>query len=219
MTIPGRTMPVYRSRPGRRKSALPAAAGPAVKALKEWLRRYVGETPLEEVAAAASYSVSTVSNALGGVELARLRLVQSIAGGVGAPLPAAHRIWWEAALEEFAKSNPARPDDPVADFALQLRRTMLRSDLGKTEVLARMTRLCDAMGISTKPMSRATLCRLLDGGTLPKPEQMNLLLRVINAREEEVRQLTDRFNELVAARARARTAKLKVRSIGLEVLR
>jgi hypothetical protein len=212
-------MPAYRPRPGRRKSALPPASGPAVKALKEWLRRYVGETPLEEVAAAASYSVSTVSNALGGIELPRLRLVQSIAAGVGAPLPAAHRIWWEAALEEFAKSNPARPDDPVADFALQLRRMMLRSDLGKTEVLGRMTRLCDAMKITTKPMSRATLCRLLDGDTLPKPEQMNLFLRVINAREDEVRQLTSRFDELIVERARARTAKLKARSVSIGVLR
>ncbi|MFF1608222.1 hypothetical protein ACFVYA_10615 [Amycolatopsis sp. NPDC058278] len=190
-----------------------------MKALKEWLRRFVGETPLEEVAAAASYSVSTVSNALGGTELPRLRLVQSIAAGVGAPLPAAHRIWWEAASEEFTKNNPAQPDDPVADFALQLRRAMLRSDLGKTEVLRRMVRLSDAESLTMKPMSRATLCRLLDGDTLPNPEQMNLFLRVIGIRDEEIRQLTVRFEELIVARARARSTKRKARSISVGVLR
>jgi hypothetical protein len=205
-------VPENLARPGRRKAALPADAGPAVKALKEWLRGYVGDTSLEAVAAAASYSVSTVSNALGGTELPRLVLVQSIAAGVGAPLNAAHRIWWEAALEEFAKDNPARPDDPLADFARQLRRVMLRSDLGKTTVLRHMARLCAATGSVIAPMSRATLCRLLDGDTLPRPEKMSVFLRVIKASDTELAQLNARYEELATARARAKTARLKARA-------
>jgi hypothetical protein len=196
-------MPEYRARPGRPKSALPAEAGPAVTALKEWLRKYVGDTSLEKVAAAATYSVSTVSNALGGTELPRLRLVQSIAAAIDAPQALAHRMWWKAALEEFTKDNPPRPDDPVTDYARQLRHVMLRSDLGKATVLRNMTRLCDNTRSVITPMSRATLCRLLDGTTLPNPEQMSIFLRVINATDTELARLTARYQELATARARA----------------
>ncbi|NBH07227.1 hypothetical protein [Amycolatopsis sp. SID8362] len=196
-------VPAYRPRPGRRKSALPAEAGPAVKTLKKWLRGFVGETSLEAVAAAASYSVSAVSGALGGTELPRLRLVRSIAAGVGAPAHEAHRVWWAAALEEFTKHNPGLPGDPLAELALDLRRAMLRHDLGKTDVLRRMARLCEADGDVTKAMSRATLCRLLTGTTLPRTDQMTVFLRALSLRDSEVEQLTGRYEELSAARRKA----------------
>jgi hypothetical protein len=175
-----------------------------VKALKKWLRGFVGDTSLEEVAAAASYSISAVSSALGGAELPRLRLVQSIASGVGAPKPEAHRLWWAAALEEFTKDHPQQPADPVAAFALDLRRAMLRNDLGKAEVLRQMARLCESTGDVTKAMSRATLCRLLSGTTLPRTEQMNVFLRALNLRDSEIEQLTGRYERLSAARRDAR---------------
>ena len=208
-------MPSPRPRSGRRKSALPPETDPAVKALKKWLRGYVGDTPLEEVAAAASYCVSAVSTALGGTELPGLRVVRSIAAGVGASQVQAHKLWWAAALEDFAKRNPAKPDDPLADFALDLCRAMLMHDLGKTEVLRRMTRLCEAEGNVIKAMSRATLCRLLDGTTLPRPDQMNVFLRVIGLRESELEQLTDRYEKLDTARALARAAKSKLGSVAI----
>lgn len=216
MTIPGKAMPEYRARPGRPKSALPADAGPAVKALKEWLRTHVGNTSLEKVAAAATYSVSTVSNALGGAELPRLRLVQSIAAAVDAPQALAHQMWWKAALEEFTKDNPPRPDDPVADYARQLRHIMLRSDLSKATLLRDMTRLCETTHGVITPMSRATLCRLLDGTTLPHPEQMSIFLRVINPTNTELVQLTVRYHELALARARAKTTKPNGHAITIE---
>ncbi|RSD22820.1 hypothetical protein [Amycolatopsis eburnea] len=182
---------------------MPADAGPAVKTLKKWLRGFVGETSLEAVAAAASYSVSAVSGALGGTELPRLRLVRSIAAGVGAPAHEAHRVWWAAALEEFTKHNPGLPGDPLAELALDLRRAMLRHDLGKTDVLRRMARLCEADGDVTKAMSRATLCRLLTGNTLPRTDQMTVFLRALSLRDSEVEQLTGRYEELSAARRKA----------------
>ncbi|WP_326957602.1 hypothetical protein [Amycolatopsis sp. NBC_01286] len=196
----GRSMPLYRPRPGRRKSALPAEVDPAVKALKKWLRGFVGDMSLEDVAAAARYSISAVSSALGGAELPRLRLVQGIATGVNAPAHEAHRLWWAAALEEFTKRHPDPPADPVAQLAQDLRRVMLRNDLGKTEVLRRMVRLCESKGNVTTAMSRATLCRLLAGATLPRTNQMSVFLRVLNLRDDEVEALISRYERLMAAR-------------------
>jgi hypothetical protein len=195
-------MPSSRLRAGRRKSALPANAGPAITALKKWLREHVGDIPLEKVATAASYSVSAVSSALGGAELPRLRLVQSIVGGISAPQGRAHELWWAAALEDFTKNNPPRrPGSPLAEFGLDLRKAMLKNDLGPTDVLRRMARLCAAEGDVTKAMSRATLCRLLAGTTLPRSEQMDVFLRVINLREGEVERLSSRYDVLSTALA------------------
>ncbi|HEY3481139.1 MAG TPA: hypothetical protein VGL02_19785 [Streptomyces sp.] len=192
-----------------------------MKTLKKWLREFVGDTSLEDVAAAASYSISAVSTALGGTDLPRLRLVQRIAAGVGAPQQQAHQIWWAAALEEFNAHDPARPSDPVASFARDLRRAMLRNDLGKTEVLRRMGRRCEASGDVTKAMSRATLCRLLTGVTLPRADQMNVFLRVIDLRDRDIVALTERYEDLVAAR-RVRgvpAAKLPASTVSFEVAR
>lgn len=217
----GRSMPSHRLRSGRKKSALPAEAGPAVKTLKKWLRGFVGDTSLEDVAAAASYSISAVSTALGGADLPRLRLVQSIAAGVGAPQQQAHQLWWAAALDEFNSHNSAQPDDLVASFALDLRRAMLRNDLGKVEVLGRMARRCHAGGDVTKAMSRATLCRLLTGTTLPRADQMNVFLRVLDLRDHEIDALTNRYEYLVASR-RARSVqvvKLPTSTVAVEVAR
>jgi hypothetical protein len=178
-----------------------------VTALKEWLREFASDTPLEEVAGAAAYSVTAVSDALRGIEVPRLRLVQSIARGVGAPLAQAHQLWWAAALEEFAKRNPVKPAGSLAGFALDLRRAMLRNDLSKTEVLSRMARLCKTDGDVTNAMSRATLCRLLGGTTLPRSDQMNVFLRVLGLREREIEQLTRDYEALSLARAQGKSAK------------
>ncbi|MET8997183.1 hypothetical protein [Amycolatopsis sp. NPDC004169] len=202
-------MSASRVRAGRRKSALPADAGPAITALKKWLRQHVGDIPLERVAAASMYSVSAVSSALGGTELPRLRLVRSIASGIGAPQGHAHELWWAAALEEFTKNNPSRSGDPLGEFALDLRKAMLKNDLGPTDVLRRMARLCAAEGDTAKAMSRATLSRLLAGTTLPRSEQMDVFLRVINLRDGEIERLTSRYDVLGTAMALVRSANLR----------
>lgn len=211
-THPGRSVPSSRARTGRRKSALPADAGPAILKLKQWLRDHVGDTPLEHVAVSACYSVSAVSNALGGAELPRLRLVLRIADGINAPRGRAHELWWAAALEDLAKSSPA-PVGIDAEFAFDLRKAMLKTDLGPTDVLQRMAKLCAAEGNVTTAMSRATLARLLTGATLPRAGQMDVFLRVLSLSDGEFARLRSRYEVLCAASAMAKSQLRNLREL------
>jgi hypothetical protein len=175
--------------------------------LKQWLRSFVGDTPLEEIAALATYSISAVSNAIGGASVPRLRVVYSIAAGVGAPKGRAHELWWAAALEQFNRDNPATSGHPLVEFGVELRKAMLKSDLGLVDVLGRMRQLCAAEGGHHAVMSRATLGRLLAGRTLPRDEHMALFLRALNLRDGEIERLTSRYETIGMALRMVKSAK------------
>ncbi|MGW5703850.1 hypothetical protein [Amycolatopsis japonica] len=147
----------------------------------------------------ASYSVSAISAALGGAELPRLRIVRSIAASIAAPPDEAYQLWWAAAIEDFEAKNPPARRTPLAQFGLDLRRSMLRQDLGQTDLLRKMMRQCAAEGDLAKMMSRATLCRLLAGTTLPRVEQMSLLMGVLNLPRAELHQLANSYKTLRGA--------------------
>lgn len=211
-THPGRSVPLSRARTGRRKSALPAYAGPAILKLKQWLRDQAGDTALEQIAVSACYSVSAVSNALGGAELPRLRLVLRIAAGINAPRGRAHELWWAAALEDLVKSSPT-PVGMLAEYAFDLRKAMLKTDLGPKEVLQRMAKLCAAEGNVTTAMSRATLARLLTGTTLPRAGQMDVFLRVICLGDPDFARLRSRYEVLCAASSMVKSHVRNVRQL------
>ncbi|MFE5565936.1 hypothetical protein ACFQ68_13200 [Amycolatopsis japonica] len=199
----------FRLRQGRRKAALPADAEMTAIALKKWLRGYIGETSLEQVASRARYSISAVSTAVGGAGVPSLQLVRGIADAVGAPAKQAAEMWWAAALAEFTKHNPPCPDDPLASFAQDLRKVMLKAGLGQADVLYRMARLSAENSELDPAMSRATLSRFLSGRCLPRHGQMMLLLRVLPLQDEEAARLKSRYGTLETALRMAKSMLLK----------
>ncbi len=207
MSVPVERPAKYPSRAGRPKAALPVTAEVAVIALKEWLRSHIGDTPLEEVAAAARYCTSAVSTAVGGAELPSWQRVRGIAAAVGAPTEQAHELWWNAALADFRKQNP-RPEDPIAYYGWELRKIMLREGLGQNDVLQRMERLVSQDSGLGSAMSRATLGRFLAGKSLPRRYgQMVLLLRVLPLKGDEAERLKNRYTILEAAVQIAKTIR------------
>lgn len=187
-----------RVRLGRAKSALPVDADPRVIALKEWLRDCAGTTSWTEVAAAASYSISAVSTALGGASLPKLRVVLAIAAAVGAADTTTRELWVAAKLAEYQRATPT-PATPLGELAGELRVAMARIDVGATQLQQRMRKLAVTTGYGKEPMSRATLHRFLNGETLPRLGQVGLLLRCLEMGEPQRDQLLRRCEVIQAA--------------------
>ena len=175
--------------------------------MKQWLRGYAGNTPLEQIAAGAEYAISAVSTAMGGSDLPRLQLVRSIAAAVGAPQTQTYELWWAAALEEFRKKNPAEPNSPLEEFGQALQLAMLRADFGPGDVLTRMQQVARAGEFGIAPMSRATLSRMLVGATLPREEQMDLFFRSLIISDRELKVLWARYQSVSMALEIVKSAK------------
>jgi hypothetical protein len=190
------------ARRGRPKADLPGDATAAVVALKRWLRTQVGDVPLKTVAQRSNYSLSTVSTVLGGSTVPPLRQVLSVAEGVHASRREAHELWYAAALEGFTATLPAKPCNPLVEFGIDLRKTMLRNDIGAGQLHRSMELASSRFDGLADVMSRATLDRLLGGSKLPTSiVQMDLLFEALNLPKTESAQFRLRYRVLCAALA------------------
>ncbi|MEV6832091.1 hypothetical protein [Amycolatopsis sp. NPDC051102] len=156
-----------------------------------------GDTKLETIAARSGFSVSTVCAVIGGSTLPPLQQVLSVAGGIGGSQRHAHGLWYAAALQAFRASQPKNPG-PLAAFGIELRRAMLKEDLGPADVRRRMVEA--AARFDVRSMSVGTLRRLLSGaGAMPKIVQMDLLLEVLPLQPDELQRLKARHRVLSEA--------------------
>uniref|UniRef100_UPI003F498AE8 hypothetical protein n=1 Tax=Amycolatopsis sp. CA-082387 TaxID=3239918 RepID=UPI003F498AE8 len=196
---PAMTTPARRGRP---KAELPRDATAAVITLKKWLRTHAGDVQLKTVAQRSNYSLSTVSTVLGGPTLPPLRQVLSVAEGVHASKREAHELWYAAALEEFTTALPPKPWNPLVEYGIDLRKAMLRNDLGAGQLLRSMELAAGRFGGLAAAMSRATLDRLLAGTKLPASiVQLDLLFDALTLSQGESAQLRMRYRVLCAALA------------------
>lgn len=197
MSTPSERPDAAPPRCGRPKSGLPADAQPEVLDLKQYLRSEAGDAKLETIAGRSGFGVSTVCAVLGGSTLPPLHQVLRVAVGIGASQRRAHSLWYAAALQAFQASQPKHPG-PLAAFGIELRRAMLKHDLGPADVRRDMVEAAAKVGV--RSMSIDTLRKLLAGaGAMPKIVQMDLLLKALPLQSDELQRLRARHRVLSEA--------------------